>query len=253
MREKILITKSKESYCVLLIKLLKAKGYTVIEAPQNGEVILSKIESEKPKLVIIDSFMACKDAIGVMQSLTLFRDAPYFFVSMAFGNEKLMQELMINGASYLLYAPYDPTMTAKVIDDYLHMPAEGFTLASTQRITEESVIELLHDMGMSSYLKGYRNLKEAIIYCLQNPGASHAVTKVLYPEVSEKASVSHRAERNIRYALDLTWKNGNREFLEEYFPYKKGKRRCPSNAEFIYAAVEYIQISKRQQFTGKNF
>lgn len=242
--KKILITSSKAPYCISLMSLLRAKGYTVIETPQNGEAVLRAIDSEMPDLVIMDAFMAGKDAIGVIRSLDSFiKSTPCFFVSMVFSNEKLLHELMMNGASYLLCAPYDPVMAAKIVEDYLNVSVNEFVPVE-KKINAESVVALLHDMGMPPYLKGYMSLKEVIMYCLQNPDTPHAVTKVLYPAASGKVSTSYRVERNIRYALELTWEKGNKEFLEEHFPFEKGKRNCPSNAEFIAAAVEYLEFRK---------
>ena len=245
MKGKILITEGNASYQISLINLLRAREYDVIEVPKNGNEILRMIDLESPNIVIMDAFMAGKDAIGVMQSFDSYRKSiPYFFITTFANNNNLDQELMTSGASYIIYIPYDPNIAAKIIGDYISMQNRNFAPTSNQRFTEESVAELLHKMGMPSYLKGYMKLKEIIMYCLKNPDSSHAVTKVLYPSVAEKFSMGNRVERNIRYAIELTWTNGNKEFLNKYFPHEKSKRFCPSNAEFIAAAVEYIKYSK---------
>ncbi len=250
-KEKIIVTNNQQPCCVSIIQMLRERGYSVVEAPLNGDEVLRLIASERPQLVVMDAFMVHKDAIGVMREVAAADyPCPYFFVSTVFCNGKLFQALIHSGVSYLICSPYDPASVLQVIQDYLQ-PAKPGNMLYKKQMPEEAVSSLLHQMGMPPHLKGYADVKDAIVFCIRHPDTTHAVTKVLYPAIAKKKSTPYQVERNIRYALRLTWKKGNVPFLKECFSSGKESAKCPTNAEFIALAMEYIQMHKTPVFIGK--
>lgn len=118
------------------------------------------------------------------------------------------------------------------------------------KVTDEEVGNILKELGISPSIKGYLYLKEAILYVLsQDDQMNLLMTKDIYPRVAKfYKTTSQRAERAIRHAIEMSWDRGDQKTLEKYFysctSPKAGK---PTNSEFIYTIVDYINSKKKLQ------
>ena len=107
------------------------------------------------------------------------------------------------------------------------------------------VSNYLKNLGISTNLKGYHYLREAIIMmCLsQKKISSFSTTKEIYPYVSKKFGVKPaQAERCIRHAIENCFMKGNKKeidrlFKSSYSP-EKGKA---TNSEFLYTIADDIK------------
>ena len=109
---------------------------------------------------------------------------------------------------------------------------------------EVEVTELLKRLGVPASLKGYKYLRDAIIFALKETEVLGRVTKILYPEVAKmNGTTSSRAERAIRHAIEVGWDRGNVEFMESLFGYSvnpdSGK---PTNSEFITIVADHLKL-----------
>ena len=102
-------------------------------------------------------------------------------------------------------------------------------------------MSLLHGLGISSNLSGYKYIKEAVLLSLHHPKKS---TVELYREIAHIFDTRPgNVERSIRYAIEVGFCKGNQELIESLFGYSfdenKGKA---TNSEFIATIVERIQM-----------
>ena len=111
---------------------------------------------------------------------------------------------------------------------------------------KQYITKIMLELGMPAHLRGYHYLREAVSMTMDNMELVGSVTKLLYPEVAKKFHTNdQKVERAIRSIIEVGWKRGNEELLEEMFGYsgKHGERR-PTNSEFIMAMADKIRMDR---------
>lgn len=109
---------------------------------------------------------------------------------------------------------------------------------------KQYVTRVMLELGMPAHLRGYHYLREAVCMTMNNMELVGSVTKLLYPEIAKKFHTNdQKVERAIRSVIEVGWKRGNEELLEEMFGYsgKYGQTR-PTNSEFIMAMADKIRM-----------
>ncbi|EEG31986.1 putative sporulation transcription factor Spo0A [[Clostridium] methylpentosum DSM 5476] len=242
--------------------ILLDKGFDVSITPKDGVAVLDKIQSDRPDVVVIDTFMAKLDALGVMKSVTA-RDLPkpMFIVTTAYENDFLEKEIMSNGASYFALKPFDMNMMANIIEDFashrdeVHNPHGGLLASPDNHITDIEVLvtNVIHQIGVPAHIKGYHYLREAIILCIGDSEMINSVTKLLYPTVAKRFdTTSSRVERAIRHAIEVAWDRGDVDTLNSYFGYTiHNGRGKPTNSEFIAMIADKLRLQLKTQELAK--
>ncbi len=134
-------------------------------------------------------------------------------------------------------------MTGIIADVVPEQPQTTESESGEESLNYRKIItEVLKEIGVPSHIKGYKYLRDAIEYCMQNPVVS--VTKELYPEVAKKNyTTASRVERAIRHAIEVAWDRGDVDVLTQYFgctiSMERGK---PTNSEFIFRIVDCFKI-----------
>lgn len=108
------------------------------------------------------------------------------------------------------------------------------TVASRQTQTRN----MLHELGVSVHLIGYKELCVAIPLFAQN--SLQCVTKELYPDVARYMGLPGRygIERSIRKAISDAWDKRDAAIWEIYFPHLE---TAPSNKLFIATLAERLE------------
>ena len=104
------------------------------------------------------------------------------------------------------------------------------------------ITKIMLELGMPAHLRGYHYLREAVSMTMDNMELVGSVTKLLYPEVAKKFHTNdQKVERAIRSVIEVGWKRGNEELLEEMFGYSgRNGRKRPTNSEFIMVMADKI-------------
>lgn len=99
----------------------------------------------------------------------------------------------------------------------------------------------LVNLGVPTEMRGYKQLKAAVMLCLQNEEYIHSTTTVLYPMIANQYATTPAAvERGIRNAIGHVCRNTSRKVLKEYFGNVQGDKL--TNRKFISGLVEYIKM-----------
>ncbi|MGN0347112.1 MAG: sporulation initiation factor Spo0A C-terminal domain-containing protein [Lachnospiraceae bacterium] len=119
-------------------------------------------------------------------------------------------------------------------------------LMSDNREIWLKITVILQKIGVPAHLNGYYYLRSAIIISLGHNNCVSSVTKLLYPEIAKEYEITQqKVERGIRNAIEVAWKNGNREFFQKEFGYYNcPDSQRPSNSEFIARIVDYIRMNE---------
>lgn len=101
------------------------------------------------------------------------------------------------------------------------------------------IADLLHNLGLSSKISGYKYLTKALELLIKNDEKS--ISK-LYKQIAiiynTKAS---NVESSIRYAIDRSWNRGDIELINKIFGYSIDTEKVkPTNTEYITSIKETI-------------
>ena len=132
--------------------------------------------------------------------------------------------------------------TRKAIESYIKEYDSG---EKVEKFDLETVVsDTLHEIGVPASLLGYKYLRTAIIWCVEDESLAHSVTKRLYPRIAEEfGTTSSRAERSLRHAVEVAWERGNAEVLHKYFGYTvDGNKGKPTTREFVAMVTDYLKL-----------
>lgn len=232
-------------------KALKGYGMDVIMCEKDGSLLLEKIRTEKPDVVLADIFMQNQDILGVLDEIkkTDAKERPMIMAMSSFDNPRLEKETLNAGASYYFLKPFDiNTMAERIIR------LSGWRNEISPVVVKDNVVtdpelelmvtEIIHQIGVPAHIKGYHYLREAIILSVKNSEIINSVTKLLYPTVAKHhGTTSSRVERAIRHAIEVAWDRGDIDVLNSYFGYTiQNDRGKPTNSEFIAMISDKLRL-----------
>lgn len=114
---------------------------------------------------------------------------------------------------------------------------------------EMDITNILLEIGIPAHIKGYQYIREGIMMSFADPNMLHYITKFLYPGIAKKYhTTSSSVERTIRHAIEVAWRRGDIETLEEVFgntiSANKGK---PTNSEFMALLTDKLRLEYRMR------
>ena len=232
-------------------KALKGYGMDVIMCEKDGSLLLEKIRTEKPDVVLADIFMQNQDILGVLDEIkkTDAKERPMIMAMSSFDNPRLEKETLNAGASYYFLKPFDINAIAERI-----IRLSGWRNEISPVVVKDNVVsdpelelmvtEIIHQIGVPAHIKGYHYLREAIILSVKNSEIINSVTKLLYPTVAKNhGTTSSRVERAIRHAIEVAWDRGDIDVLNSYFGYTiQNDRGKPTNSEFIAMISDKLRL-----------
>lgn len=252
----LLADEEKEFNEVLGGYLRKEQDMSIVGSTSDGQEALNLVEKQKPDVVVLGSIMPKLDGLGVLERINTMEKKPKVIMLTNIRSTYYVQRAFDNHATDVLLKPFD----VQALVGRIRLAAKTDPLAlSLKAATDEGVkvrdyelevTEVLHQMGIPAHVKGYQYLRDAILYIMEDVNLLGAVTKELYPLVSEKYNTSaSRVERAIRHAIELAWSRGNVDMMVQYFGYtinlEKGK---PTNSEFMAMVADKIRLSMKNKY-----
>ena len=253
-RMKLLMTQEPTDNMTEIMQTLEQYGFSTIFCAKDGEEVISRVQNEKPDVVIMDLFMTHVDSIGVMRAIRKQKPEklPMFVVYSSFDSPVLEREVMSAGATYFVLKPFNLSDLAENIvrlSKRQRQRSKGGIrqIGYDSNSLELKVTEILHQIGVPAHIKGYHYLRDSIILSIEKPEIINAVTKQLYPTVAKKyETTSSRVERAIRHAIEVAWDRGDVEVLNSYFGYTiQGSRGKPTNSEFIAMISDKLRLQMK--------
>ncbi|WP_373484607.1 response regulator [Acetobacterium sp.] len=87
-------------------KLLESNGFNVIDDAANGNIALRKIQELRPDLGTLDITMPEMDGLECMKEIKKMDYLPTVIMVSAMGQEKFVQEAILNGAKDFIIKPF---------------------------------------------------------------------------------------------------------------------------------------------------
>lgn len=217
--------------------------FAVIGEAKHGLEALELVRVLRPDLLILDDVLPHLDGLGVLTRLDPAH-GPKVLMLMSCASDHLVQLYSENGATYCLLRPASPELVAERAAFLVgrnigqHDPGYHPPLRSVRTVSE-----LLRRTGVPAHLQGYRFLKDAVQYVLDNGGDLCAMTKELYPAVARMHGTEPaRVERSIRHAIEVAWNRADLGDLQRLFGstinHSRGK---PTNSEFVAMLADHLR------------
>lgn len=251
---KILIADDSVEGTLTYSAALAGQGFLVLNREKDGRILLEKIKSEAPDIVVTDAFLPGINAEEVIRTIrSSVYKCPAFLVIIPENDPVYANKLKAAGATAVMPKPIDSRSYVEAVAELVKQTGKPVIYSSDDDEDMEIIVtDVIHQVGVPAHIKGYQYLRDAIILCVFNPDMLEGVTKILYPTVARRFSTTpSRVERAIRHAIEIAWDRGDVDTLNSFFGYTvntgKGK---PTNSEFIALITDKLRL-KYKKFIGE--
>ena len=248
---------------------MEARGMKVILSTGDGNKVLKVINDGKADIVVMDMVLSGVDGIGILEeSRNICEKKPIIIIQTALRMENLVEQAIKFGADYYMMKPVSNQM---LINRVIQLVSKRYTRESEGSLgnifrknareyeparainnvcsgnLEIDVTNLLLEIGIPAHIKGYQYIREGIMLSFYVKNMLHYITKCLYPTIAKKyKTTSSSVERTIRHAIEVAFRRGNRQVLEEIFSNTIcSKKTKPTNSEFIALLTDKLRLEYR--------
>ena len=247
----ILIADDDENYAKSLASYLKScNNISDVNYALDGEEAIELTRILHPDAVILDILMPLLDGIGFLRRLSEMHmdKKPFVIINSISNSSEILKTASGYGANYFMLKPQPSKCIYDTIMDFLFDNASA-NHTSTENdddySLEEQVSIFLRHLGIPAHLSGYRYIRSAIVYAINDMDSINPITQKLYPALARKYNTNPSCiERAIRHAIGVSWTRGNKKLLTEVFGYSSDTAgtRHPTNAEYIAMAADDFRI-----------
>lgn len=250
---------------------MEARGMKVILSTGDGNKVLKVINDGKADIVVMDMVLSGVDGIGILEeSRNICEKKPIIIIQTALRMENLVEQAIKFGADYYMMKPVSNQM---LINRVMQLVSKRYTRESEGSLgnifrknareyeparainnvcsgnLELDVTNLLLEIGIPAHIKGYQYIREGIMLSFYDKNMLHYITKCLYPTIAKKyKTTSSSVERTIRHAIEVAFRRGNRQVLEEIFSNTIcSKKTKPTNSEFIALLTDKLRLEYRKR------
>lgn len=226
----------------------------------NAEDGFNLISDTQPDIAVMDVILPINDGLSILEKIQEedVKDKPINVIFTRVNSEVMLSEAIALGADYIFLKPFDlGVMKKRLLQMYEHKCKNSIYVKNNKRsnlnekhLTSEKSIEenitfLMFNLGISSHLKGYRYIKNALILCMENEELLESVTKLLYPTLAKQfntncASVEHA----IRNAIECAWRKNNKSEYYEQLGFDVRTENKPTNRTLIFSMVQYLNYKR---------
>lgn len=248
---------------------MEARGMKVILSTGDGNKVLKVINDGKADIVVMDMVLSGVDGIGILEeSRNICEKKPIIIIQTALRMENMVEQAIKFGADYYMMKPVSNQM---LINRVMQLVSKRYTRESEGSLgnifrknareyeparainnvcsgnLELDVTNLLLEIGIPAHIKGYQYIREGIMLSFYDKNMLHYITKCLYPTIAKKyKTTSSSVERTIRHAIEVAFRRGNRQVLEEIFSNTIcSKKTKPTNSEFIALLTDKLRLEYR--------
>lgn len=248
---------------------MEARGMKVILSTGDGNKVLKVINDGKADIVVMDMVLSGVDGIGILEeSRNICEKKQIIIIQTALRMENLVEQAIKFGADYYMMKPVSNQM---LINRVMQLVSKRYTRESEGSLgnifrknareyeparainnvcsgnLELDVTNLLLEIGIPAHIKGYQYIREGIMLSFYDKNMLHYITKCLYPTIAKKyKTTSSSVERTIRHAIEVAFRRGNRQVLEEIFSNTIcSKKTKPTNSEFIALLTDKLRLEYR--------
>ena len=248
----IIVADSSEDFRKMISEYLDAEeDMQVVAAVENGREAADCVMKLRPDVLITDLLLREMAGLGLIGLLKENSMLPHTIVVSGFFTDRLAERARELGVERFLPKPCRVGALIEWIRESVRRTSGAAGREETKpplrSETERLADEVLRKSGIMPHLCGSHYLREALIRISEDDEKLVGVTKVLYPELAEHfGTTADSIERCIRNALDIAWRDGNREKREALFGEERAEqlKKRPGNVRFLKLAHEFMLRSR---------
>lgn len=255
-KTKIMIVDDNKKFVELLELYINSQSdMEVVFVSHNGKDVIEKIKEKEPDILLLDIVMPERDGLFVLEDLSKETEIkkPMIIIMSSMGQDTITKRAIKLGAIYYILKPFEfPDLVERLRDlrkdskvKSLNEDLEegNFKLEDL----EVRIVNIMHEVGVPAHIKGYKFIKEALLFVVKREETVCSITKNLYPTLAEKFNTSPSIiERGIRHAIEVAWNRGEVKVYDKIFGYtvnsNKGK---PTNSEFIAMLADRLLLEEK--------
>lgn len=232
---KLLIADSGEEFRVAMAA--QTRGYYRICVCQEGTEALQAMLSFKPDLAVLDMMLPGLDGVTILQEARDVGIRPQVLAVTKYASDYLVESAYRLDVGYMMVKPCDVKAVLARLSD---LSQRLDSTAAAHPDPRTAVSNMLLSLGISTKLRGYLYLREAILESMRAPG--QMITKELYPKVGKLCNASPtQVERSIRSAIGKAWSKQDEAMWQNLFGTDgDGNSIRPTNAVFISVVAERL-------------
>lgn len=240
---RVFLADASRDFTVLLREALSREpDLLVTDTAGNGLKAYEKLSQIRPDVLVTELVLPGMDGLGLLRRLKSEGAMPPVIVLSGFYSDHAAQALSRLGVAAYMSKPCGVGELAQRIRE---TAAGSLSLSGTDRLIRDALLAY----GIPAHLSGYRYLHSAVRRTMEDRGVLRGITKILYPDIAREFSTTgHCVERSIRSVVARGWETGSAEQRRRSFgTLFEGLDSAPSNARFIAAVAEYLQIGYAQK------
>src|SRR5467141_798010 len=143
---KILVADDDQSLLRTLTWILKEHGYTVVAVP-GGEGLLTKLEEERPQLLLLDIMMPKVDGLQLLERLKSderYRDLPVLMVSSMPPEEATVKSLGLGAADFIA-KPFRVRELLARVEAHIRV-GQALAQAREEARSRAAMVDILHEV-----------------------------------------------------------------------------------------------------------
>lgn len=239
---KLMVIDDNREFCKLIKDYVQAiEEIEFCGVAFDGISAMNLIRERNPDVILLDTVMPELDGIGVMKHIKNLSTKPKVIVVSSSPTNFVITEMYRLGADYIISKN---TNIADIIERCIMVCNSKENVENAEDLITNAVCAI----GIPASLKGYSYLRTSVNAVINKPDTIHPITKTLYPYVAKRHNTtSSKVERNIRHAIEIAWKKGDKKALAQLFgtPLVFTNPK-PTNSEFIAMLADKLRLKKKQ-------
>jgi two-component system response regulator (stage 0 sporulation protein A) len=234
----LVIDDNKELVDIIEKYFIESNNIKVVLKAFNGKdgIRLIKDNINDYDCIILDLVMPNKDGLYVLSKIKELNINKKIIVSTSFNNDNIISMISGYKINYILIKPYEIEDLENII---LNIEKKDKNINFNN-----SLIYILHELGIPSNIKGYKYIKDSVIETYYNPSIMDKITKDLYPFIANKYNTTiSRVEGAIRHAIEISFRRGNLDTIYDMFGHSIDMDKSkPTNSSFISTIAEQLRL-----------
>lgn len=229
----------------------------------TSEQFLRRLDEKAYDIIVMDLALSTSDP-RIMKKISASKHSPAVIWTASLTHDNLIKQSCELGVDYFMVKPFSiDSLYQSILDLVKYEPeTDEDDLAvipidphQKQLPLDERITNLVSTTGISSRIKGFGYLCEAIKQVYYNRSLINAITKMLYPSVAEAVGTSaSKVERAIRHAIELAWEsNALDELNKRFIPNPLHPSDKPTNGEFIALLSDRLLVEDLEHLKAPAF
>ena len=213
----------------------------------NGEDGYRSVFLLKPDIIILEALIPVLDGICLLKKINseYIEKKPIIIMNTYTRIPGMITAATRYGVDYFMIKPQSYENICTIAHELLNGMTTAAQPQKEKNINVENEIScFLKSLGIPAHLDGYKYIRSALLYTINDPSIISPITKKLYPALAEKYNTTKNCiERAMRHAIEVSWQRGNKKLLSDIFGYCRDNIISrPTNAEYIAMTADDMRI-----------